>query len=365
MDKNKIQQMYEKLERGAKNLFGENTILSEYKKSQPYLDKSYSDKRRILREYSIKEEISEYISYLTDDCVKSSPEPVIGYDNGQNTDKIKEIFYKIINTLGFNNTNILWQTIKDFIIDGYIVYEIIWDDKKKNIIGFNRLRPDSLVPAYEKEIGNYWIQYPTDSKLKRMLLDSQIIFISYSSEYDFSETSYVERLIKPYNHIKILEQTMIMWNITNATLYQKFTIPVKGLSKQKAEAEIGQLIENYSDHVEWDDTLGELKINGSKNIPFQKQYWFPDSDQGTPGVSNIQSPTNLQPNHLETIEYFKEQLRKAAKFPEKGNEREELRYKNFVKKIQDTCKEIIIKPMKLQLFNESVDLDKIDININF
>ena len=39
------------------------------RKSIPYLDKAYADKRRILREYSIKDEIRDFISSITDESV--------------------------------------------------------------------------------------------------------------------------------------------------------------------------------------------------------------------------------------------------------------------------------------------------------
>ena len=105
-----------------------------------------------------------------------------------------------------------------------LAIEIIYDDKNKNIIGFNRLQADTLVPAYDKSIGNLWIQYPEDPQLRRIFLDSQIVYISYSAQNDFSEVSYVEGLIRPYNQLKILEQTRIMFNIVNASIYQVFTI---------------------------------------------------------------------------------------------------------------------------------------------
>jgi hypothetical protein len=39
------------------------------RKSIPYLDRSYSDKRRILREYSIKDEIRDFVSAVCDESV--------------------------------------------------------------------------------------------------------------------------------------------------------------------------------------------------------------------------------------------------------------------------------------------------------
>jgi hypothetical protein len=39
------------------------------RKSIPYLDKGYADKRRILREYSIKDEIRDFVSTLSDESI--------------------------------------------------------------------------------------------------------------------------------------------------------------------------------------------------------------------------------------------------------------------------------------------------------
>ena len=39
------------------------------KKSIPYLDRAYADKRRILREYSIKDEIRDFVSAVADDAI--------------------------------------------------------------------------------------------------------------------------------------------------------------------------------------------------------------------------------------------------------------------------------------------------------
>ena len=204
--------------------------------------------------------------------------------------------------------------MKDFLIDGYIAIEIIYDDKKKNIIGFNRLRPETLVPAYEPTIGHLWIQFPEDPQLRRIFLDSQIVYISYSTQSDYSETSYVEGLIKPYNQLKILEQTRIMFNILNAQVYQEFKIPIKGLSRQRAEEQIGQLIHDYSEEVEWDDSLGTLTINGQKHLHYNKQIWFPEGDAGSPSLE-LKSPQGHDLNDETMLSWFYKALKRASKIP--------------------------------------------------
>jgi hypothetical protein len=261
--------------------------------------------------------------------------------------------------------------MKDFLIDGYVAIEIIYDDKKKNIIGFNRLRPETLVPAYEPTIGHLWIQFPEDPQLRRIFLDSQIIYISYSTQNDYSETSYVEGLIKPYNQLKILEQTRIMYNVVNATVYQKFTIPIKGLSRQRAEEQIGQLINDYSEEVEWDDSLGTLSINGAKHLPYNKQIWFPEGDAGTPNMELV-SPQGHDLNDETMLSWFYKALKRASKIPMQRFEsdngggnlfsdsaemtRDEIKFHNFIARLRANFKELIVKPLKLQMLIEFPEL---------
>ncbi len=356
------------------------------RKSIPYLDKAYADKRRILREYSIKDEIREFVSSITDESIIYNDDrdfcfpKALSNDYSQEIkDKYQEYFEKIYNKFGFSDNITAWNMMKDFLIDGYLALEIIYDDKKKNIIGFNRLRPETLVPAYEPTIGHLWIQFPEDPQLRRIFLDSQIVYISYSTQNDYSETSYVEGLIKPYNQLKILEQTRIMFNIINATVYQKFTIPIKGLSRQRAEEQIGQLINDYSEEVEWDDTLGTMTINGAKHLPYNKQIWFPEGDAGTPAMELV-SPEGHNLNESDMLTWFYNALKRASKIPfqrfdkENGGgnlfsdasemTRDEIKFYNFISRLRANFKEIIVKPLKLQMLIEFPELKEDEIIMN-
>ena len=348
------------------------------RKSIPYLDKSYADKRRILREYSIKDDIRDFVSTIADESIVYNDDRdfcsprALSTDYAQEVkDKYQEFFEKIYNRFGFSDNITAWSMMRDFLIDGFISIEIIYDDKKKNIIGFNRIRPETIVPAYEPNVGHLWIQFPEDPQLRRIFLDSQIIYISYSSQNDYSETSYVEGLIKPYNQLKIIEQTRIMFNVLNAQIYQKFTIPVKGLARQKAEEQIGQLIQDYSEEVEWDDSLGTLSINGSKHLHYNKQIWFPDGDAGTPNMEIVKNEGH-DLNDETMLSWFYKTLKRSSKIPMSRFEgdngggnlitdaaemtRDEIKFHNFISRLRANFKEIIVKPLKLQMMIEFPEL---------
>lgn len=348
------------------------------RKSIPYLDKAYADKRRILREYSVKDEIRDFISTIADECIVfnddkdfCSPTALPTSYSDEIHDKYQEYFEKIYNKFGFSDNITAWNLMKDFLIDGYLAVEIIYDDKKKNIIGFNWLKPETLVPAYEPNIGHLWIQFPEDPQLRRIFLDSQLVYISYSTQNEFSETSYIEGLIKPYNQLKILQQTRIMFNIINATVYQKFTVPIKGMSRQRAEEQIGQLIHDYSEEVEWDESLGTMTINGSKHLPYNKQIWFPEGDGGTPNMELV-SPQGHNLNDDTMLDWFFKALKRSSKIPMSRFEgdngggnlitdaaemtRDEIKFHNFISRLRANFKEIIVKPLRLQMLIEFPEL---------
>jgi capsid assembly protein Gp20 len=349
------------------------------KKSIAYLDRSYFDKRKILSQYSIKDEIRDFINQIAD-------ETVIFDDNNKfcTSDdlpdefdevirkKVHETFDKLYNTFGFNDGIKAWHMMRDLLIDGFIAYEIVYDKKQKEIVDMIKLDPITLVPATDPTSGSIvWVQYPDDPKLRRILLDAQIIYISYGNNNDYGETSYVEPLIRPYNQLKLMEQTKIIYNINQAAVYKKFIIPVGGLSRQQAEQQIYQLMSEYHEDVQWDDNLGTMTINGSSEMPHSKDFWLPSSAEGTPEVT-LESPGGNDINEDMILNWFMNNLKRASRMPfsrfEKesggGNiyndasemTRDEIKFHNFIRRIRTIFREIMVKPLKIQMMRDFPEL---------
>ena len=168
-------------------------LTSNEKREISYLDRTYMDKRRILRQLSIKDEIRNYLHIITD-----------------------KIWEKVLGTPSFDFIEDieLYHYIKNLLIDGFIAFEIIFDDKQKSIIDLQPIDPCSLTPVFRSSVGESkgdfdWIQYPDNEKLKRILLKSQIIYISYSSGNEYSPTSYVEELKESYEKMKRIENELV------------------------------------------------------------------------------------------------------------------------------------------------------------
>jgi hypothetical protein len=353
------------------------------RKSIPYLDRAYADKKRILREYSIKDEIRDFITTIADETIVFDDEQMWCKPKNLPSDysediknKYIEVFEQIYNKFGFNDGITAWNYFKQYLVDGYISFEVVYDDRQQKIIGFELIDSATIIPGIEPTTGAHiWIQYPEDPYLRRILLDVQIIHLSYSTQGSINETSYVEGLIRPYNQLKLIEQTKIMYNMSHATVYQKYTIPISGLSRQRAEEQIGQLIADYSEEVEWDDTLGTITINGMKHIPYNKQLWFPQGESGEPSVEMI-TPEGHNLNEDNMLTWFFNALKRASKIPfsrfdrENGGgsmfsdasemTRDEIKFQNFIERLRASFKEILIKPLRIQMLIEFPELREDD-----
>lgn len=364
------------------DLFTKKTIARFLdKKSIAYLDRTYLDKRKILRQYSIKDEIKDFIIQICDECVIYDDNNKFCYvkdlpDNYDQTtrQKYQETFDKLMNEFNFIDGVVAWNYLKTLLIDGYISFEIIYDDRQKNIIDLAPLDPLTLIVATDPVSNTMiWIQYPDNPQLRRVLLDSQIVYISYSNNNEYGDTSYVENLIRPFNQLKMIEQAKILYNINQASLYKKFIIPVDGLSRQQAEQQIYELMSDYHEDVQWDEHLGLVMMNGSTNIPHAKDFWFPSAGGTSPSFEIVRPEQNNLAEDV-TLQWFFKNFKRASKIPfqrfeeESGGgtlydsttqiTRDEIKFKNFINRIRTIFKELITKPLRIQMILDFPELKK-------
>lgn len=326
----------------------------------------------ILREYATKIEISRFVTNMTNELVvyeddkmfcqlkplpKTLPESV--------KQKINSIFENIYTFSGFSDGTMAWDIARDWLIEGYICREIIYDKKGKNIIGTQKLDPLSIVPIIDPVSSlKIWVQHPYgDEENRRIFVDAEIIYISYSGGSNFMETSYVEPLIRPYNELKSIERSRILFNLINATMHKKFIIPTHGLSPQLAEQEVLNLISDYKDMITFDDSTGITYIDGQKDLPYSKEYWLPNNGEASPEIDII-DPAGHDLNENSMLVYFKNALKEASKFPlsrldttigggniySLGQEltHDDYNFQQYISRLRTLFKQIILKPIILQ-----------------
>lgn len=353
----------------------------QQRKSIPYFDKGYIAKRDNLRRFSQYDEIEDILDILCDEVIVYNDEnqvgsPVVsGLDISKELkDYIEQSYKEIYQYFGFDTGQSLWYFFRKWLIDGYLSFEIIFNDNQDKIIGFKEIEAHTLMPGISKDDGKkVWIQYKDDPVKERVLYDSQIIYIAYASSTTPSRISYLERLVRTFNLLRIMEHTRIIWAVTNASYKMKFIIPVSGKSKNRAKESIGMLMNNYREVVDFDWESGVLETNGKPMMAFNREYWLPSKDGESPEIETV-GGDGPDLSDMEALQYFENKLKLASKIPYSrfnkmdggGNwnsdpesvERDEIKFSKFINRLKSTFNEILLKPLYVQLCIKNPDIAK-------
>ena len=147
-----------------------------------YFDKDYPFKREFLRRFALNAEIEWILDILTDEAIVYDDRnfccslSLVNMDLKEDVvDSLRENFRKMYISHGFNNGISAWQYFRQFLIDGFLAFEIVYSDNGNKIVGFKELDPTSLTPTTERnqsgETIPIWIQYYGDSVRERTYRD--------------------------------------------------------------------------------------------------------------------------------------------------------------------------------------------------
>jgi hypothetical protein len=362
------------------NLFG--GMMDNWKKKpeedKPFKEKTLEQKREVLRKMAANPELEDILDILANEAIVYDEDEVyIGEPyiepailqqlNEQHIEEIQNAvdaaFYKMYMLLNWKNK--AWDEFKRWLIDGVVSYEIVYDDIENphSIIGIVAVDPATLTRVIENGV-EYWIQFKDVIGQERKLLSSQIIYIKYEDSGVLERQSYLERLIRPFNIYRIIEQAQIIWTVTQSSFKTIFTIPVAGMNKAKGMQTLNSAMARYKEDIDFNTETGELQVNGRVNLPFNKEYWMPENENGKPEIETLadQGPS-LQDS--DQLKYFLSKLYKMSKIPENrfdkeaqatwfGSDptqtlRDEINFGRFVNRLRNVFAQIIIKPIQIQI----------------
>ena len=286
-------------------------------------------------------------------------------------EEYSDTFEEIYNAWGFDNGLSAWQYFYLWMIEGLFAAEIIYDDinKPTRIIGFKDLDPAFLFPMTKLDSKGKlfieWIQRDPYSGQHRTLTDAQVIYTSYSHHFRTKRVSFVERMIRSFNMLRIIEHSKVIWHIMNAPIRLKTTVPIGTQSLQKSQQSMNEFLNTFKEDIYFNQESGELLVDGKPKILFYKNYVVPVNDRGEKvDIEAIehQGP-DLQDNQL--LSYFLKKLKLDSKLPfsrwdynEGGGSyllgpdtvnREEISYQKFIKRLRTGFQEVFIKPWYIQM----------------
>ena len=380
----------------------DNSWTPKKEEDKSYSEKALIEKVRVLRKMATQPELEDILDILANECiVYDNDESYIATPfmdtaliqelNEKSAEEIRRCvdtsFYKIYMLLDFKRN--AWSLFKRWLIDGVIAFEIVYDDLEhpKSIIGIIPIDPTIITRKVDQDGTEKWIMFKDMVGLERTLLSSQIIYVKYSERDDgVDRQSYLERLIRPFNIYRIIEQAQIIWTTTQASFKMMFTIPVAGMNKARGLQTLQSAMNRYKEEITFNSETGELLTNGKVNQIFNKEYWMPENENGKPEIETLVD-NGPQLNDSDQLTYHLNKLYKISKIPlgrfDKDAQatwfgsdptavlRDEINFGRFVNRLRATWSEIILKPLRIQVSlsipdikNDKRILDAISLRFN-
>ena len=361
------------------NLYG-NSVREKFRikgeEEKAYAEKTIDQKRQVLRKMAQQPELEDILDIMANESIVYDSEQsyicqpfidtaIIQMLNEENAERIRNAmdvnFTKLYMLLEWKNK--AWDSYKRYLTDGVLAYEIVYDslENPKIIVGIVELDPATLTKAYENgQI--YWYQYKGIQNKERKLIDAQIIYVKYEDSGVVERTSYLERLIRPFNIYRIIEQAQIIWTVTQSSFKTMFTIPVNGMNRAKGTQTLMSAMNRYKEDISFNAETGELLVNGKMNLPFNKEYWMPENENGTPQIETLVD-NGPQLNDSDQLKYHLSKLYKMSKIPETRFDKEaqqtwfgtdptstlrdEINFGRFVTRLRNSFGNIILKPLRI------------------
>ena len=380
----------------------DNSWTPKKEEDKSYSEKALIEKVRVLRKMATQPELEDILDILANECiVYDNDESYIATPfmdtaliqelNEKSAEEIRRCvdtsFYKLYMLLDFKRN--AWSLFKRWLIDGVLAFEIVYDDLEhpKSIIGIIPIDPTIITRKVDQDGTEKWIMFKDMVGLERTLLSSQIIYVKYSERDDgVDRQSYLERLIRPFNIYRIIEQAQIIWTTTQASFKMMFTIPVAGMNKARGLQTLQSAMNRYKEEITFNSETGELLTNGKVNQIFNKEYWMPENENGKPEIETLVD-NGPQLNDSDQLTYHLNKLYKISKIPlgrfDKDAQatwfgsdptavlRDEINFGRFVNRLRATWSEIILKPLRIQVSlsipdikNDKRILDAISLRFN-
>lgn len=179
--------------------------------------------------------------------------------------------------------------------------------------------------------------------------------------------SYLYKAIKPFNNLKLMEDSVVIYRVTRAPERRIFYVDVGNLPKGKAEQYLKDIMNRFRNKVVYDVNKGTIN-NRKKYQTMMEDFWLPrrEGGRGTE-VSTLPGGQNL--GELEDVEYFKSKLYRSlnvplSRFQQEGGAfnigrtteitRDEIKFSKFISRLRKKFAGLFDDLLKTQLILKKV-----------
>lgn len=313
---------------------------------EQYINRQYANEVEKIKEYrKIAEmpEIADVIEDATNESTQTDEDGNLFHlevidtnllKNQNMMDAIEQEFEELfINRIDVNE--VFWDMLRTYYIDGRCYYErvINQNNKSQGILGVKRLPSETMDWDYDPKTGRItaFFQYlsPKAAKKPKSMKEAeedpyvvafypeQIGFVHYGvfGKNRKDIFGYLEKAKTPYNQLKLLETSVVIYRIIRAPERLVFKIDTGNMPKDKALKFVEKIKSKFTKKQTYDPTTGKL-AQAPQILSMLENFFLPQSADGR--GSDIQSVGGNAAGfaELDDIYYFSRKLYRALKYPQ-------------------------------------------------
>lgn len=315
--------------------------------------------------------------------------------NNSIRDKIVDEVENLYRITRFNDVGIEW--FEKFYVDGRFILQTVVDDVKKGIIDVVELDPSKVrkvkfIPepdsngvidindieeaylysnTHSKNVDMSQTLYMTHSQYDtdtQIVIKSDSIVMTTSGIKDMNSgktIGYLDKAIVPYNNLKMMEESMIIFRVARAPMRRAFYMDVGNLQPNRAEAYMKEMKDRFKIKVTYDSNTGTF--SGDRHIhSMLEDYWLPRQGNKTTEIQTLDGGSDQ--SIIDEVEYYKSQLWLSLNVPQsrfqeqasyifgKGVEiqRDEYRFNKFIQILRNRFMVIFDELLKRQLILKGI-----------
>ncbi len=325
--------------------YGQIGTLSLNRFYNRYINKIYQNEYQKIIEYRRMSESPE-ISDVLEDAVNEATQTdetdtnvitlSIKDEKLEKNENIKRILYKEFEELFYNRINIsnkIWDYFRSFLVDGRLYYErILSTPQKDGIKNIKKLPAETMDMEYDLMNGKVTVFYQylspnikrpqnrqiaEQDKHKIIIFEpAQIGYINYgvygTSRYDIY--GYLEKVKVPYNQLKLLETSVIIYRIVRSPERLVFKIDTGAMPRDKAFKFAEKVKAKFIKKQSYDPTTGKLTAE-PEVLSILENFFIPVSSEGRGSSIDTIGGNAKGFTELDDVYYFAKKMYLALKYP--------------------------------------------------
>ena len=292
---------------------------------------------------------------------------------------LDEVFYPKMYQLYRFKGNGLAELIEEYLKTGKIAFEIVYDNTKnpKEIVNFVPIDPASLQKFKDGDY-TYYIQRNLNSSATsgtsstdRILHENQVVLIEWN-DYDFGYVSYADQLRRPFNIMRSMQTSKIMWFAVKSQVRMHIKLALGDIGRDEAMQKLSEFQKDMKNEFAFDEGSGLISFNNSPNINSYQEYFTAETAVSqSPEIEeiNTQGPDLTE---VDSLQFWEKKFWQDTEIPLDRIDpnasdgwgfndvtqlkKTEINFAKYVEDIRNKLTELFIKPIIIQLTLQELEI---------